>query len=77
MSEETDVKPCYKCKHIFDAKAPECPKCQFYDIERIYDIPHWNTRRGRRIRNIKENVWSGFVILFVIFAIAVIGEAFY
>lgn len=65
MSDETHLKPCYKCKHKFDAKAPECPKCDYYDLERIYDIEFWDTRRGWRLRRLLQDVWSLFVIVFV------------
>jgi hypothetical protein len=65
MNDKTDFKPCYKCKHKFDAKAPECPQCQFYDLERIYDVKFWNTRRGVKVRGLLQNIWSLFVIFFV------------
>jgi ribosomal protein L40E len=75
MSEETDLKPCYKCKHEFDATAPECPKCQYYDLERKYDVKFWNSRKGWKVRSLLQNVWALFTIIVVYIIIYVMIES--
>lgn len=74
MSDETHLKPCYKCKHKFDAKALECPACEYCDLERTIDLDFWETRKGRRLVGFIKNTVYSIGILISLLIIYLVGD---